>query len=597
MMCMRPEACDDNEFPSCHHSPRNSSGSSTAVTPGFVLPLSLGGSIQKCLWRNGRGSRQRSRSFSSGDGCSINSDLEDKSNGWERNAKMYVYRNQLEKDIERLQQELQEETELHTTLENAIEHKIPHSSGSPRQLPEKAQELLGSISLLETAVGKLERELVILQDQLHHERSERQIAEHNISNSPCKYSPKLNSPPNSIKKIMSPCRDTKQIAESDNTDHSLCHINRPPCKDDSISLSPNHLSEEMISCMRDIFLQFSSSEEYSSAQIISSPTALQRELSNCSSTLLIPESPFMECMENKLRGWENSRDDFSEGSIFNPYKLPGQLEWNRNNGDNGMAIEVSSLSVGKKELLYVAVALKRFRLLVQQLAKVDPSCLTNNEKMAFWINLYNALIMHAYLAYGVPKTDVKLLSLLHKATYTVGGYAFSAAEIEFIVLRMKPPSNRPQLALCMALPEFKEFEEKRNFAIDKPEPLLAFALSCGMYSSPAVRIFTPENVTMLLSQSLQDYVQASVGINNKGKIIVPKLLYTYAKEVVHDLSLPEWISQFLPADQASVIRECASRNKWKLLGARCFTVQPFCSRFRYHFLPDHGLSSPRPSRE
>ncbi|KAI4377497.1 hypothetical protein MLD38_015111 [Melastoma candidum] len=102
-----------------------------------------------------------------------------------------------------------------------------------------------------------------------------------------------------------------------------------------------------------------------------------------------------------------------------------------------------------------------------------------------------------------------------------------------------------------------------------------------MYRSKCqVRFFTPENVTMLLRQSLQQYVQASIGMNSKGKIIMPKLLYIYA----------------LPADQASVIRECASRNKWKkLLGARCFTVQPFCSRFCYHFVPDHGFSSSRPS--
>lgn len=34
------------------------------------------------------------------------------------------------------------------------------------------------------------------------------------------------------------------------------------------------------------------------------------------------------------------------------------------------------------------------RLLVERLAKVDPSAMTHEQKLAFWINLYNALLMH-----------------------------------------------------------------------------------------------------------------------------------------------------------------------------------------------------------
>lgn len=36
----------------------------------------------------------------------------------------------------------------------------------------------------------------------------------------------------------------------------------------------------------------------------------------------------------------------------------------------------------------------RCRLLVERLAKVDPSAMTHEQKLAFWINLYNALLMH-----------------------------------------------------------------------------------------------------------------------------------------------------------------------------------------------------------
>ncbi len=34
------------------------------------------------------------------------------------------------------------------------------------------------------------------------------------------------------------------------------------------------------------------------------------------------------------------------------------------------------------------------RLMVEQLEKVDPRQMTHEEKLAFWINIYNALMMH-----------------------------------------------------------------------------------------------------------------------------------------------------------------------------------------------------------
>ncbi|KAG2287027.1 hypothetical protein Bca4012_031789 [Brassica carinata] len=50
------------------------------------------------------------------------------------------------------------------------------------------------------------------------------------------------------------------------------------------------------------------------------------------------------------------------------------------------------------------------------------------------------------------------------------------------------------IALLLAIHKLKVSEEQRKASIDTHEPLLAFALSCGMYSSPAVRIYTAKGV-------------------------------------------------------------------------------------------------------
>ncbi|CAN1162784.1 hypothetical protein LINPERPRIM_LOCUS32308, partial [Linum perenne] len=64
--------------------------------------------------------------------------------------------------------------------------------------------------------------------------------------------------------------------------------------------------------------------------------------------------------------------------------------------------------------------------LSKEAAGISVWCFTQNsecykqwvkEKFAFWINLYNALIMHAYLAYGVPRSDLKLFSLMQRVWF------------------------------------------------------------------------------------------------------------------------------------------------------------------------------------
>lgn len=94
----------------------------------------------------------------------------------------------------------------------------------------------------------------------------------------------------------------------------------------------------------------------------------------------------------------------------------------------------------------------------------------------------------------------------------------------------------------------------------------------------------PETVNKQLKESLKDYVQSSIGISTKGKVLVPKLLHSYAKGIVTDVSLPDWLCQFLSSEHAAMVRACTStRVKWRFLGSREFTVVPFDSRFRYLF--------------
>ncbi|XP_062229657.1 uncharacterized protein LOC133927281 isoform X2 [Phragmites australis] len=595
--------------------------------------MTLGGSIQRAVRRMAGGWR-RSASASascSGDDSSIGSA---KREGGRRGS-MRRYRSQLEQEVKKLQRQLQEELDLHLALADAVTHNAALILKSSQKLPDKAHELIISIASLEIAVSKLEKDLNHLQYQLCSVRNERLHAENNPgcllpTSSDCQPSTPCNCLGEkhiltlrdlrfgdsqsmwSMKEDLSIELEDQQDYEKDSEDRLLEHRaeemqeacstkkdNNEDQKIDALQFSqsnlkkssisgnmwnnPNKLSEEMVRSMRDIFLHLSESPKIPlKAPSYNSSSSAER-LSGSTLTSLSDSPVIASVLRSPSVDLNHDDGIIDEVRNFDPYGVNGK-EARRDIGTYYSAAEVSWVYVGTDQLEYASGALKKFSFLVEQLSMVDPTRMNCDERLAFWINLYNALIMHAYLAYGVPENDIKLFSLMQKACYTVGGQSVSAAEIEFVILKVKTPVHRPQLSLMLALHKFNTSEKHKKYSISDAEPIVLFALSCGMFSSPAVRIFTSANVRRELQESMRDYIRASVGINDKGELIVPKLLQSYAKGIVEDSLLADWICRHLTLDQVAAIQDTSSSHKQRLLGVCSFSVIPFDSKFRFRLL-------------
>nr|AGT17090.1 hypothetical protein SHCRBa_084_G07_F_180 [Saccharum hybrid cultivar R570] len=470
-------------------------------------------------------------------------------------------RSQLEQDVKRLRKALQEETALHAVLESAL-GRAAVTLADMAYLPTNAQELLSNICILETAVTKLEEEMVSLHFQLIQERNERRLVEYRLKHLP--------PPPSACS-----CHSGK--LGPDDTTGEKCSSQgeevypRAVLHEQAVKLQrqisvkgfadPNQLSEDIVRCMRNIFISLSDSCRDSSRN-----SSMENQQSIPSPTGNYSISAFWSLSEpSSISSWVQSpqvdlnynNNLLASETVFDPYKAREKLSW-ADIGSYSAAAEVSWMSVGKKQLEYAAESLRKFSLFIEQLAEINPIHLNDDARLAFWINLYNALMMHAYLAYGVPRSDMKLFSLMQKAAYTIGGHSFSAAFIEYVILKMKPPSHRPQMALLLALQKIK------------------------------VKIYTANNVREELQDAQRDFIRASVGVSRKGKLLVPKILHCFARGFVDDNSFPIWISRFLPQQQATFVDHCVSQRRQSLLGTRTFGIIPFDSRFRYLFLPDTG---------
>ncbi|PUZ59346.1 hypothetical protein GQ55_4G033400 [Panicum hallii var. hallii] len=583
--------------------------------------VTLGGSIQRAVRRMAGGGGRRSGGSAragSGGGAPASCSGDDTSIGsgkreGGRRCSIQQYRSQLEQEVKKLQRQLQEEIDLHLALADAITYNAALILKSSIKLPDKAHELLISIASLEIAITKLEEDLNHLHYQLCHARNERLLAENNPgcllpTSSDCQPSTACDCTGekhvsmlrdlgfrdyHSMEEDFSTEPEDHQDDEKETEGRERVSLNRllekhrdvsltgllehrkeemqEPCsmkkeskedqKIDALPFSqsnlkksstggnvwnnPNQLSEEMVRSMKDIFLHLSTSSKISPKATFANSSSSAERLSGSTLTSLSDSSVIASVLRSP--SIDLHHDDVDEVRNLDPYNVNGK-EARRDIGSYCSVTEVSWMYIGNEQLEYASGALKKFRFLVEQLSKVDPSSMNCGERLAFWINLYNALIMHAYLAYGVPENDIKLFSLMQKACYTVGGQPVSAAEIEFAILKMKTPVHRPQL----------------------------------------VRIFSAANVRQELQESMRDYIRASVGINDKGELIVPKLLQSYAKGIVEASLLADWICRHLTLDQVAAIQDTSSSHKQRLLGVRSFSVIPFDSRFRYLFLTDNG---------
>ncbi|KAF8039924.1 hypothetical protein BT93_B2214 [Corymbia citriodora subsp. variegata] len=160
--------------------------------------------------------------------------------------------------------------------------------------------------------------------------------------------------------------------------------------------------------------------------------------------------------------------------------------------------------------------LKKLRDLLSHLKTVDLRFLANQQKLAFWINMYNACIMHGFLQYGVPSTPEKLLKLVNKVHRKVEKDA-------------------------------KEELVREVYGLESTDPNVAFALCCGTRSSPAVRTYTADGVTAELEKSKLEYLQASVVVTTTKRIAFPELLLQNMPDFAASPdSLVEWVCHQLP---------------------------------------------------
>ncbi|KAK8642816.1 hypothetical protein V6N13_012148 [Hibiscus sabdariffa] len=154
----------------------------------------------------------------------------------------------------------------------------------------------------------------------------------------------------------------------------------------------------------------------------------------------------------------------------------------------------------------------RYLRIVQELQRVKVQDMPREEKLAFFINLYNMMAIHAILAWGHPAGPLERRKLFGDFKYVVGGCTYSLSSIQNGILR---GNQRPAYNL---LKPFGVKDKRLQVALPYPEPLVHFALVSGSRSGPALRCYSPGNIDKELMDAARDFLRAGgliVHLNGK----------------------------------------------------------------------------------
>eukprot|EP00164_Ancoracysta_twista_P005228 GFYU01007154.1.p1 GENE.GFYU01007154.1~~GFYU01007154.1.p1 ORF type:complete len:491 (-),score=125.09 GFYU01007154.1:616-2088(-) len=146
-----------------------------------------------------------------------------------------------------------------------------------------------------------------------------------------------------------------------------------------------------------------------------------------------------------------------------------------------------------------------------ELQRVDIGDMTRPQKVAFFINVYNALVIHAFVEVGPATSDLARMRWFNKISYTIGGLTFSLNDIENGILR----GNRK--APYTLSRQFSVNDPRKHVILTDPEPRVHFALVCGAKSCPSITVFTAEEVDSALDMAAEAFLD-----DDKGMLVEPK---------------------------------------------------------------------------
>ncbi|XP_043720556.1 uncharacterized protein LOC122668071 isoform X2 [Telopea speciosissima] len=208
----------------------------------------------------------------------------------------------------------------------------------------------------------------------------------------------------------------------------------------------------------------------------------------------------------------------------------------------------------------------RYLRTVEELQRVELQDMSREEKIAFFINLYNMMAIHAILVWGYPVGPLERRRLLGDFKYVIGGCTYSLSAIYNGILRanQRPPYN--------LIKPFDVKDKRLKVALPYPEPLVHFALVFGTRSGPALRCYSPGDIDKELMEAARNFLRnGGLIVDAEAKVVsASKILRWYPGDFgKNEVEVLKHAANYLEPAKSEELLELLATTQLKV------TYQPF----------------------
>jgi hypothetical protein len=174
-------------------------------------------------------------------------------------------------------------------------------------------------------------------------------------------------------------------------------------------------------------------------------------------------------------------------------------------------------------------------------------------RIAFWTNLYNALLLHRLCLKPIGGSVLVHARLFGGVGYDVGGHPYTLNVIEHGLLR---GNRRPPLHLRRPL---RGADPRLAGAPAQPDFRIHFALNCGARSCPPVRRYDPAELDAQLETATRAYLQAETSVDaERCRVELPGLMRLYRRDFGSSKDQVDFVARYVP-DFRAASQNCRDR--------------------------------------
>jgi len=177
-----------------------------------------------------------------------------------------------------------------------------------------------------------------------------------------------------------------------------------------------------------------------------------------------------------------------------------------------------------------------------RLTAVRPESLERRDaRLAFWINVYNAMVFHAVVGLDVKRSVREVRGFFRRVAYRVGGHVVTADDVEHGILR-----DNARHGLLRRRP-FGLGDPRRALAVRPADPRIHFAITCGAQSCPPIGVYRASAIETQLELAARNFLNQEVAVDARGCVTCSRILRWYAEDFAAAGGLGPLLSRYLDA--------------------------------------------------